>query len=49
MWDLDVVTVVAAGNSGNTGHSLDETLPQKLGTLTNGLISWWCLQGWRAG
>ena len=39
MWDLDVVTVVAAGHSGNIGGSLDLTLPQKLGTAANGLIT----------
>jgi hypothetical protein len=33
--------VVAAGNLGNQdrGHSLDEYVPQKLGTAANGLIT----------
>ena len=39
MSHLDVIFVIAAGNDGVTGHSLDEWLPQRLGTATNGLIT----------
>ena len=36
---LDVIFVVAAGNDGENGHSLDEFVPQQLGTQQNSLIT----------
>jgi hypothetical protein len=38
-WAHDIITVVAAGNSGARGESLDRASPQKLGTVNNGLIT----------
>lgn len=39
MWSMDVTMVVAAGNDGQLGHSLDEIVPQKLGSPDNALIT----------
>ncbi|KAK4543623.1 hypothetical protein LTR36_005268 [Oleoguttula mirabilis] len=36
---MSQITVVAAGNDGSIGHSLDENTPQSLGTPSNGLIT----------
>ena len=38
-WNNDIITVVAAGNDGLLGRSLDESTPQKVGTANNGLIT----------
>jgi hypothetical protein len=38
-WGQDIVTVVAAGNAGGSGESLDENTPTSLGSAANGLIT----------
>ncbi|KAF2721518.1 hypothetical protein K431DRAFT_346376 [Polychaeton citri CBS 116435] len=38
-WANDIITVVAAGNEGENGRSLDEASPQFYGTRDNGLIT----------
>lgn len=39
LWYHDIITVVAAGNDGDTGHGLHESVPQALGRADNPLIT----------
>lgn len=38
-WENDIVTVIAAGNKGADGYTLDSDIPATLGTSTNPLIT----------
>ena len=38
-WENDIVTVIAAGNKGGLGYTLDSDVPATLGTPTNPLIT----------